>query len=156
MQYGRYGQYMKLDNIENKYAIYGMLFSLSNRIQTIGDRELDNITMKQQFLMIGLGMFEKPPTLKEMGELIGCSYQNVKRMAEQLKKNGYLDIVQDKTDRRKLLLVSTGKIEQEAEQSRDRTAQFMEGLYQGIEEKELEVTLRTLKIMDQNIGGIIE
>lgn len=147
---------MKLENMDHKYAIYGMLFSLSNRIQSIGGKEFEGITMKQHFLMIGLEMFEKPPTLKEMGELIGCSYQNVKRMAEQLQKKGYLNLVQDKEDRRKLLLVSTGKIELEAQESREKGIQFMGNLYSGINENDLAVTLHTLKAMDKNIGGSIE
>jgi DNA-binding MarR family transcriptional regulator len=91
-----------------------------------------------------------------MGELIGCSYQNVKRMADHLQKEGYLNIEQDEMDRRKLLLVSTGKIEQIAEMQRNRTIEFMTSLYQGIPRKELEVTLHTLMKMDHNIGGIIE
>jgi DNA-binding MarR family transcriptional regulator len=147
---------MNLTKVSEEYAIYGMLFSLSNRIQTIGDKEFEDITMKQQFLMIALEMFENPPTLKEMGELIGCSYQNVKRMADHLQKEGYLNIEQDEMDRRKLLLVSTGKIEQIAEMQRNRTIEFMTSLYQGIPRKELEVTLHTLMKMDHNIGGIIE
>ena len=147
---------MKLQNVTEEYGIYGMLFSLSNRIQTIGDRNFKDITLKQQFLMIALEMFEQPPTLKEMGELIGCSYQNVKRMAEHLKKERYIDILQDKSDRRKLLLVSTGKIEKMAEESREATAKFMENLYREIPREDLELTLKTLKKMDQNIGGIIE
>jgi DNA-binding MarR family transcriptional regulator len=147
---------MKLQNVTEEYGIYGMLFSLSNRIQTIGDRNFKDITLKQQFLMIALEMFEQPPTLKEMGELIGCSYQNVKRMAEHLKKERYIDILQDKSDRRKLLLVSTGKIEKMAEESREATAKFMENLYREIPREDLEITLKTLKKMDQNIGGIIE
>lgn len=147
---------MKLQNVTEEYGIYGMLFSLSNRIQTIGDRNFKDITLKQQFLMIALEMFEQPPTLKEMGELIGCSYQNVKRMAEHLKKERYIDIIQDKSDRRKLLLVSTGKIEKMAEESREATAKFMENLYREIPREDLEITLKTLKKMDQNIGGIIE
>lgn len=147
---------MKLTNVTDEYAIYGMLFSLCNRIQTIGDKEFKDITLKQQFLLIGLEMFTEPPTLKETGELIGCSYQNVKRMAEQLQKAGYLTIQQDQIDKRKLLLVSTGKVEKEAEQNRDVTIAFMERLYKGIPQKDLAVTLQTLMQMDLNIGGKIE
>lgn len=147
---------MKLGDIDERYVIYGMLFSLSNRIQTIGDKEFEDITLKQQFLMIALELFEAPPTLKDMGELIGCSYQNVKRMAQHLQKEGYLDIVQDQHDRRKLLLINTGKMEKVAEESREKTVNFMENLYREIPSEDLSITLRTLKRMDQNIGGIIE
>lgn len=147
---------MKLKNIDEQYAIYGMLFSLSNRIQTIGDKDFKDITIKQHFLMIGLSMFENPPTLKEMGELIGCSYQNVKRMAEHLQKESYLNIVQDKNDKRKLLLVSTGKLEKQAEETREVSVKFMDNLYKNINKQDLETTLKTLKKMDKNLGGMIE
>lgn len=147
---------MKIEGIDEEFAIYGMLFSLSNGIQTIGDKELKDITLKQQFVMIAIGMFENPPTLKETAQLIGCSYQNVKRMAEHLQKEEYLKIVQDCNDKRKLLLVSTGKIEKEAESSREKTLSFMSELYKNIPREDLIITLKTLKKMDQNMGGTIE
>lgn len=147
---------MKLENITEEYAIYGLLFSLSNRIQTIGDKDFEDITLKQQFLMIALELFDEAPTLKEMGDLIGCSYQNVKRMAAQLEKSGYLILQKDSTDKRKIRLVSSGKIEQIAEKNRQKTIAFMSNLYHNIPTKDLAVTLKTLKQMDKNIGGIIE
>lgn len=146
---------MKLTGVAEEYGIYGLLFSLSNRIQTIGDRDFKDLTMKQHFLMVALGMVEEPLTLREMGELIGCSYQNVKRMALQLEKNGYLTIEKDEMDRRKQRLVSTGKIERMADAQREKTKAFMEHLYLDIDRKDLEVTLATLMKMDQNLGGTI-
>ncbi len=147
---------MKLPNISEEYAIYGTLFSLCNRIQTIGDKEFTDITMRQHFLMISLGMFENPPTLKEMAELIGCSYQNVKRMAENLQKKEFLKIVQDSKDKRKLLLVFTGKLEKLTDSNSAKTIIFMSKLFKNISREDLMITLNTLIKMDQNIGGIIE
>lgn len=147
---------MRLTGIGEEYVIYGMLFSLSNRIQTIGDKEFTDITMKQHFLMVALEIFENPPTLKEMAELIGCSYQNVKRMAEHLQKKEYLNIIQDCNDKRKLLLLSTGKLEKMADSNREKTIDFMSQLYKNIPREDLVTTLNTLMKMDQNIGGIIE
>ena len=147
---------MKLENITEEYAIYALLFSLSNRIQTIGDKDFEDITLKQQFLMIALELFDEAPTLKETGDLIGCSYQNVKRMAAQLEKSGYLILQKDNADKRKIRLVSSGKIEQMAEKNRQKTISFMSNLYHNISKKDLAITLKTLKQMDKNIGGIIE
>ncbi|MDD3338082.1 MAG: MarR family winged helix-turn-helix transcriptional regulator [Lachnospiraceae bacterium] len=123
---------MKLTNVSEEYVIYGTLFSLSNRIQTMGDGEFRDITLKQQFVLIALEMFDSPPSLNEMGALIGCSYQNVKRMAQHLKDAGYLEIKQDQKDKRKFLLIPTDKIEKEAEQNRAKTTAFMERLYKNI------------------------
>ncbi|WP_092561049.1 MarR family winged helix-turn-helix transcriptional regulator [Anaeromicropila populeti] len=147
---------MNISSVSEEYGIYGMLFSLSNRIQTIGDKEFDDITMKQHFMMIALEMFEQPPALTEMGAVIGCSYQNVKRMAEHLQKEQYLTIEKDGIDKRKLLLKSTGKFEKMACDQREKTVKFMENLYRNITQKEMEITLRTLKKMDQNLGGRVQ
>ena len=147
---------MNISNIREEYGIYGMLFSLSNRIQAMGDKEFTGITMKQHFLMIAFGMFKNPPTLKEMGELIGCSYQNVKRMAEHLQKEGYITIEKDSADKRKVLLKSTGKFEEMAEEKEDITVEFMKMLYKNISQEDLVTTLETLKRMDRNLGGVIE
>lgn len=147
---------MKINHVTKEYGIYGMLFSLSNRIQTIGDKEFNDITMKQHFFMIALELFDEAPTLKQMGELMGCSYQNVKRMATQLEKRNYLIIQQSEEDKRKLLLVSTGRFEKLAIESREATMKFMKNLYKEIPQENLEVTLHTLKKMDQNLGGLIE
>ncbi len=147
---------MKILGINEEYAIYGTLFSLSNRIQAIGDKDFKDITMKQHFLMVALGMFDSPPTLKEMAELIGCSYQNVKRMAEHLQREEYLQIVLHSNDKRKLLLISTGKLEKMADSNREISISFMSKLYRNIPREDLVTTLNTMIKMNKNIGGIIE
>ena len=116
---------MKLTGLSDDYAIFGFIFSLSNRIQTLIDKECEYITMKQQFMMIALSMCDHAPSLKEMADLIGCSYQNIKRMSETLQKEGYLNIVQDTKDKRKQLLVSTGKMEQIVNIESDNTITVM-------------------------------
>ena len=143
---------MNFEGINEKFMIYGMLFSISNRIQTLGDTRFEDITMKQHFMMIVLDMLgESPPSLKEMSEIIWCSYQNVKRMAVALEKNGYLSIVTDSTDKRRLLLKSTGRFQQLAEVNREATDEFMDMMYRGISEENLKIVLQTLMQMEQNL-----
>lgn len=145
---------MNFEGINEKFMIYGMLFSISNRIQTLGDARFKDITMKQHFMMIVLDMLgDSPPSLKEMAEIIGCSYQNVKRMGTALEKNGYLSIVTDSADRRKLMLKSTGKFQQLAETERDTTSEFMNMMYREIPEENLKIVLQTLMQMEQNLKG---
>lgn len=147
---------MKLENISEEFDIYGMLMSLSNRIQTIGDKELKGVTLKQDFLLIALEMFDHNPSLREVGDLIGCSYQNVKRMAVNLEKSGYIRIVNDETDRRKLLLIMTEKVEELNKSNQDATIAFMKQLYHDISKEDMKNALAVLMKMDRNIGGIIE
>ena len=139
---------------DERLSLYGMLFSLSNRIQAVGDSQFDDITMKQHFLMIVLGMLGAyRPTLNETAQLVGCSYQNVKRMAAQLEKNGYLAIRTDEEDHRKQRLVGTGKFERMGVETQAAGETFMERLYRGIPREDLRQAIQTLKQMDRNMGG---
>lgn len=147
---------MKFQGVSEELMIYGMLFSLTNRIQTYGDTQFDDITMKQLFMMIALDMFgEHSPTLKEMGDLIGCSYQNIKRMALHLEKAGYLMIKHDANDKRKLKLAATQRFAQLSAHKKSEADRFIKQLYHGITKEQLRTTMQTLIQMDENIGGNI-
>lgn len=143
---------MDISELENKYMAYGMLFAVSNRIQTFGDEQLTDITMKQHFMMVVLQMCgEHSPTLSELADLVGCSYQNIKRMAANLEKNRYVSIVEDDKDKRKRHIVIADKFRELGESNMKMTQSFMEGLYSGINEEELGCLINVLKKMDDNI-----
>lgn len=142
-----------LESLGAEYSIYGLIFTISNRLQTIGDSLVDDITMKQNFMMIVLSLQDNPPMLKEMADLIGCSYQNVKVMGEALKRNGYLTMEKDRTDNRKLILKSTGKLEKMGDNMKEAREEFMKDFYRGISEEDLKITLKTLLKMNENLGG---
>lgn len=143
---------MKFKEIDEEFILYGLLFAISNRIQTIGDGQFDGMTMKQHFMLVALGiMKDKAPTLKETSEVMGCSYQNVKRMAVQLEQKGYLHIVQDKEDRRKQRLILTDKSVALEESTNDATENFMKTLYQDITKEEMKGVIQTLIKMSSNL-----
>lgn len=143
---------MENTEFNNKYLVYGMLFAVSNRIQTFGDEQLKDITMKQHFMMIVLGLYgEKSPTLSELADAVGCSYQNIKRMAANLEKNNYVSIVEDDQDKRKRHIKMTDKFPKMGEENRKMTLTFMEGLYSGISDEELDSMVSILKRMENNI-----
>ncbi len=145
---------LDLKNQDERYMIYGMLFALSNRIQTYGDSQFKEITLKQHFMLTAMELFgEVKPTLKELADLIGCSYQNVKRMAVNLEEKGYLQIEVDAIDKRKLRLMRTDKFEILINEKQESTKVFINSLYKGITKEQLKVTLETLLHMEQNIGG---
>lgn len=142
---------MNFSGISNEYMIYGMLFSVSNRVQTIGDMQIKKITIKQHFMLVAITMFEgEKPSLRQVAEVIGCSYQNVKRMATSLEKAGYLNIEQDMDDRRRLNLILTDKVEELSGEIRTDSEIFMKQLFKSIPKENLEITLNTLMRMEQN------
>lgn len=143
---------MEPTGFDNKFMVYGMLFEVSNRIQTFGDEQFKDITMKQHFMMVVLELFgDKSPTLSELADAVGCSYQNIKRMAAALEKNQYVKIIEDDKDKRKRHIIMTDKFTKMGESNQKMTLTFMEGLYSGIEEQELEGVVKVLKKMEDNI-----
>ena len=146
---------ISLDGISDRLTLYGMLFAVSNRIQAIGDNQFDDMTMKQHFLMIVLGMIQPSrPTLNETARLVGCSYQNVKRMAAQLEKSGYVSIVPDTQDRRKQRLVASEKFTRVNAEKQAMADAFMNTLYRDIPDDDLRGAIRALRRMDENLGGL--
>ena len=132
------GGYMDMNTMDPRYLMYGALSVLDNRIAALQSEDFTDLTMKQHFLLVSIGMFEESPTLGQVSELIGCSYQNVRRMAEQLQAKGYLVICKDEVDKRKLRLVAT--------------QQFMDRMYQGISETDLMQALKVIQKMTENIN----
>ena len=148
---------MEITGFDNKYMVYGMLFMISNRIQTYGDEQFKDITMKQHFMMIVLSLFgEKAPTLSELADVVGCSYQNIKRMAASLEKHDYVAIVEDEDDRRKRHVVMKDKFLKMGEDNIKMTQTFMEELYSGISEEELGVMVGILKKLEENVKRMSE
>ena len=80
----------------------------------------------------------------------------MKRMATQLEQNGYLRIIQDEKDKRKLRLVATDKMTKLEQVNLAATNQFMQEMYRGISKEELKMAIETLKKMNHNLGGTIQ
>lgn len=88
---------------QGKKELFGMIFMLAQRWQYIGDRELKDsgITTKQWFLLVTLhALFETPPNLNDLALAMGSSRQNVKQLAINLEKRGFVEIYQDEQDKR--------------------------------------------------------
>lgn len=98
------------EELEKEKFIFGCIFLFANKLQTIGDRFDKDITMKQWLLIICiLNSKEGPPTLSEAGEFMGCSRQNVKKLALNLEAKGLIDINTDSKDTRSVKLTITEK-----------------------------------------------
>lgn len=91
---------------------FAMVFLLSQRFEYITNKVLepDGLTTKQ-FLTIAVieRGFESPPSVSQVGDYLSTSHQNVKQIAEQLQRKGFIKIEKDPNDRRRLLLKVTKK-----------------------------------------------
>lgn len=73
-------------------ALFCNLFIQQNRMQTACEKVQTDISMKQWLLLAMLEECPSPKTLTNVGKLMGCSRQNVKKLALALEKKGYLTL----------------------------------------------------------------
>lgn len=136
-----------MDRRETEKEIFGMMFKTSNVLQVYLDRLLtkDKLTAKQMFLMIVIGAFgEDYPTLKEVAEKSGSSYQNVKQLALKLEKQGFIRIEQDNQDKRRKNLCLTEQAVEFWNNRGEADSREMTKLFQGFDDDEISWFLASL------------
>ncbi len=99
-------------SVQEMVESFGYLFLLSRRFEYITDRELekDGLTTKQLLALIAVERLAgNAPSISQVAEILSTTHQNVKQIAQQLEKRGFVDIQRDEKDRRRLLLRVTQK-----------------------------------------------
>ena len=91
----------KVQKMERRYFLFGLLNAFTNRLQAEGNLFFEEISWKQCFAMICIQMFEQPPTLKELAQVMGSSHQNVKQLLLKLQDASYVNLLEDEKDKRK-------------------------------------------------------
>ena len=80
------------DTTHRMQAIFSSIFVLQNRMQTAGEKLQTKISMKQWLLLAMTACCPEPRTLTNIGNLMGCSRQNVKKLALALEKKGFVHL----------------------------------------------------------------
>ena len=121
------------DTLQKKAYIFGTLFVLANRLQTLGDAFDPEITLKQWLVIIVIVKSEKQSLkISELAQLIGTSRQNVKKMAAILERAGFISFEKDETDARVLRVALTEKCFRHFEKRSDLENEFILKLFDGI------------------------
>ena len=123
-----------MKEIDQKTYIFGAIFILANRLQKLGDKLDENVTVKQWSLMAIISKCEHTaPTLSEVAEMIGSSRQNVKKMALILENQGFVTLNKDTIDARIIRLSLTPKCMKYFQTRAHKEQEFIENLYQGFD-----------------------
>lgn len=132
---------MEAKNLLAKQSfIFGCLFLLPNKLQTITDRALaeHGLTTKQWLLTATLEQFGNSfPTLSEVSEAMGSTHQNVKQLALKLEKNGFLKIEKDDRDSRAIRLILTEKSYSFWKEKQAENEVFINSLFKEFSEEEI-------------------
>ncbi|UNT94343.1 MarR family transcriptional regulator [Allobaculum sp. Allo2] len=69
-----------------KMFIFCMLLITANRLQTLFDQSVPDLSLKQIILLAIVRYSKEPMTFTQLAKLLGCSRQNVKKLADVLVK----------------------------------------------------------------------
>ena len=92
---------MHLDDLTRKFsgtredqgkAIFSTLFIAGNRLQTLFDSHIQELSLKQFMLLSIVRQSQEPLTFTQSGNLLGCSRQNIKKLADVLEKKGFITL----------------------------------------------------------------
>ncbi|APF27339.1 marR family protein [Clostridium sporogenes] len=145
----------EMDNIDKRYHIFGMLFLLSNKLETLGNNFLGELTTKQWFFMLILiNFFKEPPTLSELALEMGTSHQNAKQIAIKLEKKGFLVVNKDIKDKRVLRLTPTNKIREYVKLREDKDHFFIEKFFNVLTKEEVKSIYESFTKLLDNIQVI--
>lgn len=145
---------MKSKDELSKY-VFGEIFLIANKLQTIGDTFLDELTTKQWFLLVVIGEFFKEyvPSVSEVAEKMGTSRQNVKQIALKLEKKGFIEINKDEKDNRILRIKNTPKCIEYWQSRYKKDQQFIEWIFADMEAEEIFQILNSLEKFYKNISS---
>ena len=117
-------------------AIFSSIFIMQNRMQTAGEKIQTQISMKQWLLLAMAGSCPEPRTLTNLGTLMGCSRQNVKKLALALEKQGYVELILGSNN--SVQVQFTVKAFEYAKEMEERHAKTLQLLFEDFSEQEIE------------------
>ena len=141
----------KVQKMERRYFLFGLLNAFMNRLQAEGNLFYEEISWKQCFAMICIQMFEQPPTLKELAQVMGSSHQNVKQLLLKLQDASYVNLLEDEKDKRKQRVVITEQGKKFCKKYDKPSDEFIQCLYQDVEASDVLITIKTITTMENNL-----
>lgn len=119
-----------------KNLLFAGVFIQENRLHAIYDR-YNEMSCKQWLLMAVCRAFDEPPDLSALAEAMGCSRQNVKKLALNLEKEGYVTLEKSSVDGRALCVRKTEKGLQFTRDNTELGAKVHDAIFKEFTEEEI-------------------
>ncbi|MEO3947813.1 MarR family transcriptional regulator [Gorillibacterium sp. CAU 1737] len=142
-----------MDSLEQQAYSFGTMLVLVNRLQVLGDKLDERVTLKQWLtiaVLLKSGASSLP--LTELADRLGSSRQNVKKLVLLLEKQGFVALNRDDSDAR-ILRVRLTEHCMEYFAARDgKEARFMDALFHDFDPALTEGLYRGLVKLAENIA----
>lgn len=135
-------------------AIFSTLFIAANKLQTLFDNHIPEISLKQFMLLSIVRQSEERLTFTQLGNLLGCSRQNIKKLADQLMKKGFITIRQSPQDTRAMCICPTKKVSDYFAEDFSQYQEELKYLFEVYTDKEIETLFLLLSKLYAGIDNL--
>ena len=144
------------ESMDPRFIAYVNMFICANRLQTIMDSGLEDITAKQWLALMMIDAFPEPPTLKQMSEISGVTHQSMRQIVDRLIDKGFLQVVPDKKDKRAIRLVKTEAANNIRTKKKGQDETFVYKVFNCLTDKETEVFCSSLAKLTARLAELKE
>lgn len=138
-----------LEAMDKRLLVFGYLFRVANRLQSRMDAQMKDLTAKQWFVILALGLFDEPPTLKQLADACDTSHQNTKQLVVKLAEKGFVTIYGDGKDGRAMRIMATEQCDQWDAENEASSIRFVDRMFSGVNPDEVAaLSASLLKIFD--------
>ncbi len=135
-------------------AIFNTMLIAGNRLQTIFDSRIPEITLKQFLLLSTIRQSEEKLSFTQLGSLLGCSRQNIKKLAQALEKKGFVTIEQSKEDPRAFWICPTERVDSFFRREFSPYREELKYLFQVYTEEEIQILFALLVKLYDGIDNL--
>jgi MarR family transcriptional regulator, transcriptional regulator for hemolysin len=142
------------DTMDKRLIVFGYLFRVANRLQNKMDSQMKDLTAKQWFVILALGLFERPPTLKQLAAACDTSHQNTKQLVMKLAEKGYVTIYNDEKDGRAMRIAASDQCEQWDKDNDEIAMQFIDSMFSSMSMDAISELSSSLMKVFENLDNI--
>lgn len=135
-------------------AIFSTLFIAGNRLQTLFDSRIPDLSLKQFMLLSMVRQSEEPLTFTQLGNLLGCSRQNIKKLAGALEKKGFISIRRSPCDTRAMCICPSEKADAYFRKDFTRYREELRYLFEVYSDEEVETLFHLLSRLYTGIENL--
>lgn len=140
------------DRLTREQALFTSIFIVQNRLQNSGERIQNELSMKQWLLLTMISVCPEPHTLSNIGRLMGCSRQNVKKLITTLEKKGYVIITEGSNN--SICVELTNKVNKYSNDIGKKQIELLNLLFQEFSDNEIETLFNMLLKLYSGLGYV--
>lgn len=142
----------EIDIIWKKKLLFSGVFVQENRLHAIMDRYLKGITCKQWLVLVVADAYDAPPDLSTLAKMLGCTRQNIKKIAASLEKAGYVVLEPSEKDGRSLCVRIAENGRKIIDNSKNLEENVHQALFRDFSDSEIEEYFRLSCKMMKGFG----